>query len=419
MSRKWIWEDENWADFQYDEEKLQDYIAQFDYNNALTLRDVISFDNNENDDFVVYIQGMEAFLSSKIEGEKTDLPELVGSIRANFNILSRVNEHDPESVNTPRRKSIARMMVDLYKTFDQPLSEDMLNNWNSLITFGESYSGEYRTYTDDMQIVSLDSLYNNRSSEKDIEYVAPPSRVVPEQMEKFIKWYNNTSPANNTDGKPMHAMIRAALAHLYFVAIHPYDDGNGRMARAIAVKAISENNGEPTLISLSHAIKDTKQEYYEALQQATRHNNVHAWVEYFCKTAVKAQELTKEKLYRAAIARTIEQKNDLTPTQKKGIEKVAHGYTKKPGIINASEYIEGDKPSMRERARQEERGLMAIAMADLEDMASKGILVQSKDNPKNFRLPYPHPNELLHPSGIEKIEEQRKHRPKKPSATPV
>lgn len=139
-----------------------------------------------------------------------------------------------------------------------------------------------------MQIVS------GRPEKLTIHFEAPPSTIVPLEMKNFIQWFNSTSP--NQSGSIKFAPVRAAIAHLYFESIHPFEDGNGRIGRAIAEKALSQGYGYPILISLSQAFESEKKGYYEALKIASRSNNITPWIDYFVKIVLKAQIKAEEEI---------------------------------------------------------------------------------------------------------------------------
>ena len=91
----------------------------------------------------------------------------------------------------------------------------------------------------------------------------------------------------------MPPITRAGIAHLYFVTIHPFEDGNGRIGRAISEKGLSQALGHPTLMALADAIKRRQKEYYRALQDAGKTNEITSWLEWFADTVVQAQEATR------------------------------------------------------------------------------------------------------------------------------
>src|SRR4030095_2573427 len=120
-----------------------------------------------------------------------------------------------------------------------------------------------------------------------IHYEAPPSTHVPKEMNQFINWFNETGPGGGKEIKK--APVRSAIAHLYFETIHPFEDGNGRIGRAIAEKALSQGIGRPVLLSLSQTIEADKKSYYSALETAQQDNEITPWIKYFVSIALKAQ----------------------------------------------------------------------------------------------------------------------------------
>lgn len=119
-----------------------------------------------------------------------------------------------------------------------------------------------------------------------VHFEAPPSARMRAEMTRFLKWYNQTSP----NGKhPLAALARAGIAHWYFVSIHPFEDGNGRIARALAEKALSQSVGQPTLIALSRVINTKRRAYYKVLERGNRQNEITEWMVYFARTIVDAQ----------------------------------------------------------------------------------------------------------------------------------
>ena len=98
--------------------------------------------------------------------------------------------------------------------------------------------------------------------------------------------FNETAP---TGGRPLPAITRAAIAHLYFVAIHPFEDGNGRIGRALSEKALAQCLGQPSLIALVHGIERRKKEYDSALERTNRSNEITGWLKYFAETVLDSQ----------------------------------------------------------------------------------------------------------------------------------
>jgi Fic family protein len=108
-------------------------------------------------------------------------------------------------------------------------------------------------------------------------------------MTRFIEWFERTGPSG---GEPLPALTRAGTAHLYFESIHPFEDGNGRIGRAIAEKSLAQNTGQPTLIALAATILARRANYYDALEMASTGNEITQWLAWFGGVALEAQRRT-------------------------------------------------------------------------------------------------------------------------------
>jgi len=140
--------------------------------------------------------------------------------------------------------------------------------------------GAYRTHNDPTQVIS--GAIDNPA----VHYEAPPSWRVPEEMEAFIAWFNGESLKSDP-------LTRAGIAHLYFESIHPFEDGNGRIGRAISEKALSQSLKQPTLIAISYTIESKKKSYYSALQNNSVGLEISDWLIYFCNLVLTAQDHTQ------------------------------------------------------------------------------------------------------------------------------
>jgi len=118
-----------------------------------------------------------------------------------------------------------------------------------------------------------------------IHFEAPPATRVAAEMAAFVKWFNDTAPAGS---RPLAPLTRAGIAHLYFVSIHPFDDGNGRIGRALSEKALAQSLGRPALIALSHVIEKTRAVYYSQLERNQKGLHIDPWLSYFANSTLEA-----------------------------------------------------------------------------------------------------------------------------------
>src|SRR5258708_20162555 len=157
--------------------------------------------------------------------------------------------------------------------------------------------------------------------ERTVDFEAPPSARVPDEMKRFIAWFNDTAPRGKT---PLPALTRAGIVHLYFVCIHPFEDGNGRIGRALAEKSLAQNLGQPSLIALAYTIERSRNHYYAALQRTNKKNEISDWLTYFANTVLEAQNNTIRRVdFYIAKARLYEQlRGQLNERQEKVIARM-------------------------------------------------------------------------------------------------
>lgn len=167
-----------------------------------------------------------------------------------------------------------------------PLDDRALYAWHAMLMNGRrdiADVGGYRTHEDAMQIVS-GALHAPR-----VHFEAPSSDAVPMEMSRFIARFNNSAPSSSN---PLLAITRAAISHLWFESIHPFEDGNGRIGRAIAEKALAQNLSAPTLTALAETINRHRKAYYVALQLGSQSNDIDAWLIWFADIVIEAQART-------------------------------------------------------------------------------------------------------------------------------
>jgi Fic family protein len=222
----------------------------------------------------------EAVTTSEIEGEILDRASVQASIRRQFG-LTADNRRVPA-----KEQGISEMMVDLNRSFAEPLSDAILFSWHLMLfkdRGGLKDIGRYRTGHEAMEVVS-GPLHAPR-----VHFEAPPSSKIAKEMARFVTWFNRTAPAGS---EPLPALTRAGIAHLYSESIHPFEDGNGRIGRAIAEKALAQSFGRPTLIALATTILSRRKAYYAALEAANKKNEVTAWLSWFAGIVIEAQRRT-------------------------------------------------------------------------------------------------------------------------------
>jgi len=353
---KWNWQKDDWPNFTYDNSQIEKLEREFSRQSGISLGITRHLSGQDRNELIVEIACNEALKTSEIEGEFLDRDSLQSSIRREFGLdaLHHVNAK-------PAEAGIAEMMKDIFTNYASPLTKRILCTWHKMLMAGRKNieTGKYRTRKEPMQVVS------GRYDKPKVHFEAPPSADVPKEMAKFIEWFNKSAP----DGKePLSPLIRAGIAHLYFVSIHPFEDGNGRIGRGVVEKALSQNLGHPTLIALSSIINEKRRDYYEELAAQTTGNEITNWLLYFGKTILEAQDKTiqqtdfiivKAKFFDA-------HKENLNPRQFKVIHRIlAEGPKGFEGGLSARNY------------RTITKSPAATATRDLQDLVSKGIFTRT------------------------------------------
>ena len=324
------WQQKDWKNFTYNLEFIEDKLLLFSQKTGY-LQGIIKSLAEEH-----YIQTLqdilvaEAIKTSEIEGEYISRKDVLSSIKNNLGVTQK------EQIRDVHAKGIANMVTEVRKTFKETLTQKALFMWHTMIfpTATKIAVGKWRSHLEPMQIVS------GAMEREKVHFEAPPSKQAPEEMKSFIHWFNNSAPRGNSYIK--YAPLRAAIAHLYFETIHPFEDGNGRIGRAIAEKALFQTMDYPLLISLSTTIEAERNSYYEALKEAQKGNEITPWILFFTEVILKS--LTEsEKLIAFTLQKTKlfdKYKNQLNERQLKVLNRMLQeGYKGFEGGMTAKKYM--------------------------------------------------------------------------------
>jgi Fic family protein len=282
---KYNWQQSDWPEFNYDIFRIQDILFSIAEKMGHVSGILKSLPDSTQTEAIIDLMVSEAVKTSEIEGEYLSRPDVMSSIRHNLGL-----DTGKEHIADQRAKGAADLMVDVRKTCREHLSKEKLFEWHRMLLSGTGgvEVGAWRTHEEPMQVIS------GPVGKWKVHFEAPPSVKVPGEMERFINWFNKTTPGEKEEIK--NPILRSAIAHLYFESIHPFEDGNGRIGRAISEKALSQGLGRPVLLSLSETIEADKKTYYGALKTAQRSNEVTAWIVYFSNTTFEAQSRAEESI---------------------------------------------------------------------------------------------------------------------------
>lgn len=352
---QWNWQQPDWPDFTWDAARLAAAEQQFLLRSGVFIGTVRHLNAEDKEQITVDFLSSDALTTSEIEGEILDRASVQSSIRRQLGLPT-----DKRRIPAAEQ-GISEVMVHLYRNFANPLTKQILFDWHKMLMNGRrdiQDIGRWRTQDDAMQIVS------GTFDVPKIHFEAPPAKAMPKEMSAFIDWFNRTAPHGTA---PLPALTRAGVAHLYFESIHPFEDGNGRIGRAISEKAITQNLDHSLLITLAPAILKKRKSYYQALEDASKRNEITNWLIWFAETAIEAQDSTiawieflisKTKLFDAM-------RDQMNPRQEKALLRMFHeGPDGFKGGLSASNYMTVTGATS------------ATTTRDLADLVDKGVLAR-------------------------------------------
>jgi len=273
------WQLADWGNFTFSLKDVEDKLYVF-AEKAGHLKGLLqAMPQKSQEEALIEILVSEALKTSEIENEYLSREDVTSSIRHNLGLYEPGKE-----VRDMRAKGIGKLMIEVRRTYNDPFTLQTLKDWHRFLFLNQTHItvGDWRTHTAPMQVVS------GRLDKPTVHFEAPSSSAIPQEMKRFIRWFNDTGP----DGKNIikQAPIRAAISHIYFESIHPFEDGNGRIGRAIADKVLSQSIGYPLSLSLSATIESNKKAYYNALERGQKSNEITPWIIYFVDVIIDAQQ---------------------------------------------------------------------------------------------------------------------------------
>ena len=276
--KKYIWQNPEYPYFTYDKDVIINLLSDVRLRQGLLLGKMqrLGFKNSKHT--VLNVLTEDVIKSSEIEGVKLNIEQVRSSIAQRLGLDIGGDVYVERDV-----QGIVDMMLDATLNYDKPVTEDRLFGWQASM-FPGGRSGLYRInvgkYRDDrngpMQVVS------EPVGHEKVHYEAPPASSLDAEMERLLNFINND---NSTD-----LVLKAGIVHLWFVIIHPFEDGNGRIARALTdlILARSENSSE-RFYSMSSQIKKERKSYYEILQLTQTDNlDITLWLKWFLENMLAA-----------------------------------------------------------------------------------------------------------------------------------
>lgn len=284
---RYIHQQKDWPHFTWDEKRLLQLLAEVRHKQGRLLGQMEGLGFNLQTEATLQTLTLDVLKSSEIEGEILDADQVRSSI------ARRLGMDVAGLVQADRNvEGVVEMMLDATQNYGAELTEDRLFGWHaSLFPTGRSgmnkiVVGAWRDNekNDPMQVVS------GAMERENVHFQAPDAEVLSDEMKAFLKWFNSE--------KNIDPVIKAALAHLWFVTIHPFDDGNGRIARAIADMQLARSDGSnQRFYSMSAQIRKERNSYYHVLEDTQKDSlDITNWLEWFLGCLHRALFATDETL---------------------------------------------------------------------------------------------------------------------------
>lgn len=271
------WQYKDWPNFKFTLHNFQSIAISFAEELGLVNGLITALNDDLKQATIIEILISEAIKSSEIEGEFMSRMDMMSSIKRNLGLSTDKNVTDKRVVG------IATLMTEVRDSYLDHLSLELILKWHKILmeSFLTIHAGQWREGSEPMQVVS--GAYGREV----VHYEAPPSDSVAQEMHAFIHWFYNDN-LHHLD-KISKAIVKSAIAHLYFESIHPFEDGNGRIGRALAEYTLSHTLQSPVLLSISKVIEKNKNQYYDALKEAQSSLDITNWINYFGNVILTAQ----------------------------------------------------------------------------------------------------------------------------------
>lgn len=364
----WVHEHQNWPNFTWDVGSLVSKLADIRHRQGRLLGRMEGLGFELKCEASLSTLTNDVVKSSAIEGENLNLEEVRSSIarRLGIDIAGLI----PASRDV---EGIVEMMLDATQQFSKPLTKDRLFDWHAAL-FPTGRSGTHKITVGGWRTIDAGPMQvvSGPIGKEKVHFEAPDADRLEKEMHAFLKWFGN-----NDDIDPV---IKAGIAHLWFVTIHPFEDGNGRIARAIGDMALARADGtQDRFYSLSSQIEVERKHYYDQLEKQQRATpDITDWLSWFLdclgRAISNAETTLGNVLFKAQLWDTINQK-PVNDRQRLIINRMLEDDYE--GFMNTSKYAKLAKCSND------------TALRDIQELKERGIFIQNPGGGRStsYRLP--------------------------------
>ena len=350
---KYIYQKENWTDFVWDNAIVSAVLGDVRLLQGKMLGQIHSLGFSSKEEKKLEMLTLDVLKSSEIEGETLNYEQVRSSVARRLGINTAGLVTSPRDV-----EGVVEMMLDATQNYSEPLTEDRLFGWHAAL-FPTGYSGMHkitvaRYRTEGMQIVS------GAMGKEKVHYEAVAATDVEKEMKLFLDWFND-------DTIQIDPVLKAAIAHFWFIIIHPFDDGNGRIARAISDRMLARSeSSKERFYSLSKQILAERNDYYAVLKKTQHNNDITDWLVWFLNCLKTALLETENSMQNILLKTEFWEKHKdilINERQRLMINKLFDDFY---GKLTTSKWAKITKTSTD------------TALRDIKDLMEKGILQQEE-----------------------------------------
>jgi len=357
----YIHEFKAWPNFNWDDQLLAEKLGRVNYTMGMIMGQMSAAGFKQKEEAILKTLTLDVTKSSAIEGE------LLNAEKVRSSIARRLGIEVAGMVPSDRQTDgVVEMMLDATQNFNLPLTAERLYGWHSSL-FPSGRSGLQKIKVGDWrndEIGPMQVVSGSMGREK-VHYQAPDAKLLPEEMAAFLEWFNN--------GQNLDPVLQAGIAHLWFVTIHPFDDGNGRITRAITDMQLARADRSPNrFYSMSAQIERERNAYYDIVEYTQKGTlDITEWLLWFLTCLGQAMDSTMDVLEKVSMRTDFWDKHrdtDLNARQKKMVDTLLDDFY---GTLNVSKWAKITKSSTD------------TALRDIRDLMSKGILTQNEGGGRN------------------------------------
>ncbi len=351
----YIYQESNWPKFFWNQEKVWEILSKVKFSQGLLLGKMEGLGFKLKEEAILNVLTQDVLKSSEIEGESLDREQVRSSIARRLGLDIGGGVHVERNV-----EGIVEMMLDATQRYNEPLTKERLLGWQASL-FPTGYSGMHKIevgqFRDDkngpMQVVS------GAIGREKVHYQAPDASDLDKQMSIFIDWFNISDDIDS--------VLKSGIAHLWFVTIHPFDDGNGRIARALTDMLLAKaEQTNQRFYSMSAQIRKERNDYYDILEKTQKGSlDITEWFVWYLECLHRAIENTEETLSVVFNKAHFWQKYSnvaLNDRQKKVLNRFLDGFE---GNLTSSKWAKLSKSSQDSANR------------DIADLLEKNILIKA------------------------------------------